>query len=159
MIFAGKRVHAREVVDPLVGFHAVQLFDLDLVIRPKDVPFVLLIIVLRVVLGVAETHLEQSPRHVSHNMVLRLRNIEHKLLGLQLALATLLLWNFRNRCGLSNEAQLRRLPFGCVKCLHIQHSRASLCAFAYLFGDSLAHRGDFWRSVLGSATALAGQLW
>ena len=45
MVFASQSVHAREVVNALIGLHAVQFVHLHGVVSPKNVPFVIWILV------------------------------------------------------------------------------------------------------------------
>jgi len=70
MVFARQSVHAREVINPLIRLHAVKFIDLNVVICPKKVPFVVWVRIVCLVWSPAQSHLEHVSCDVANNIVL-----------------------------------------------------------------------------------------
>ena len=82
MILPGQRIHARKVVDALVGFHFVKTVYSDTIVCPKDIPFVLLVVAVFVALTVSrKTHVKKLLSNVSNYLILSLRNVKHQFLS------------------------------------------------------------------------------
>ena len=77
MILSSQGIHPREMVDSLVRFHPIQFVSLDNTISPQDIPLIIWVIVLGVVSGSAQSHLEHRLGDVPYNMVLGLGDVQH----------------------------------------------------------------------------------
>ena len=75
VILTGQGVHARKVVNSLIGFHPVQFLALDAPVCPEDVPLVVGSLGVTGEVGPRETHFEHASGDVSDDMVARLRHV------------------------------------------------------------------------------------
>ena len=70
VILSSKGVHSREMIDPLIWLHPVQLVDLDRAIRPEQVPLIIRVGIVSHVRHATQAHFERITRHVAHYVVL-----------------------------------------------------------------------------------------
>lgn len=78
MIFSRESVHTREVIYSLVRLHFVQALDSCAVVRPHNIPLVLLVVAIVVIFIVGrQPHVVQFSSNISNYVILRLCYIHH----------------------------------------------------------------------------------
>ena len=81
MVFASQRIHTREVIYSLIGFHSIQFVNLYCSVCPEQVPLVVRILVVSHVGCSTQSHFKLVFCNVAHNVILGLRNIKNELLS------------------------------------------------------------------------------
>ena len=75
VIFTREGIHAREVIDSLVGLHSIQFVNLHCSVGPEKVPLVMRVLIVRHVGRSAQSHFELIFGNIAHNVILCLRDI------------------------------------------------------------------------------------